>query len=481
MTQRILSELVPATTAGIVVDVAAVRGAATATSVGEAISTAAADATSKANAAQGAAEDYADGVVAAIPNATVDAKGLATAAQVSKLAGIAEGAQVNLAVGTTAGTVAAGDDSRLGTITATINGVATAVSGITASETASGVSVVAGALTIPSAQIIAAQTIPANTGTVTLWSRAVAAATDVRVEIDAVCYAGASEGVVGDRWNGTICCVAHRSGTGALAIDTQIASVPWALSEPLWDPEFDTSDNTLRLRLTSDASNDIVANLTIRVYEKSTSDAIAPAVHDLTWLRGQIEALFPIGLVAILDTRDANNVTTISGTNGKSLAATTATHFANGTLGTQTSAIDIPGEQASCLLGDMGVTITTIIVVASQAPLSAAAYQVLAGIGADGTLNALFQDNTETYLQLVAGGTIYIDNVATRTKPEDGGVHVYRLDLPGSASSIVRLGWASGGSAFAWNAPIGILLAFSTSPAADLSDLQTLATDFYAQ
>jgi hypothetical protein len=103
-----------------IVDVADVAGAMTASDVSDALS---------------AAESYADGAVgdavAGIPDATASAKGLATSTQIAKLDGIAAGAQVNLAVGTTAGTVAAGDDGRLGTLLATLpDGVTAAVSGV---------------------------------------------------------------------------------------------------------------------------------------------------------------------------------------------------------------------------------------------------------------------------------------------------------------------------------------------------------------
>jgi hypothetical protein len=110
-----------------IVDVADVAGAMTASDVSDALS---------------AAESYADGAVgdavAGIPDATASAKGLATSTQIAKLDGIAAGAQVNLAVGTTAGTVAAGDDGRLGTLLATVNGSPVAVSNIDTMQAGAG-------------------------------------------------------------------------------------------------------------------------------------------------------------------------------------------------------------------------------------------------------------------------------------------------------------------------------------------------------
>jgi hypothetical protein len=132
---RVTGTLTQVATGLPIVNVADVAGAAATGDVSRAISTAASDATEKANAAQSAAEGYADQAVGAIPTATASVAGLATATQISKLDGIAAGAQVNLAVGTTTGTVAAGNDSRFGTISTILpNGTSVAASSYGAVE-----------------------------------------------------------------------------------------------------------------------------------------------------------------------------------------------------------------------------------------------------------------------------------------------------------------------------------------------------------
>lgn len=103
-------------------------------------------------------------------------------------------------------------------------------------------------------------------GTLTLWSRAIGASIDIEVEVRAH-FSNAA----GERWIGTLACVAKRVGSGALVIVVQLARAPWILDDAAWAPVFEVSGNTLRLRMTADATAGITPRGEISYRETDTS------------------------------------------------------------------------------------------------------------------------------------------------------------------------------------------------------------------
>jgi hypothetical protein len=126
--------------------------------------------------------------------------------------------------------------------------------------------------------------ISGGSGTATLWSRPIAESTDIEVDVRASTFSTAS----GKRWTGTLTCTAKRAGAGALTITSQAASVPWILDDSLWSPIFDTSGDTLRFRITADATASIVPRGSITFREVSTSSD--PAIPALPAARAAVVA-----------------------------------------------------------------------------------------------------------------------------------------------------------------------------------------------
>jgi len=126
--------------------------------------------------------------------------------------------------------------------------------------------------------------ISGGSGTSTLWSRAIGESTDIEADVRASTFSTAS----GKRWTGTLTCTAKRTGAGALTITSQAASVPWILDDSLWSPVFDTSGNSLRFRITADATASIVPRGSVTFREVVTSSD--PAIPALPAARAAVVA-----------------------------------------------------------------------------------------------------------------------------------------------------------------------------------------------
>lgn len=106
-----------------------------------------------------------------------------------------------------------------------------------------------------------------NSGTGTLWSRAIAEGTIVEVEIRIQATNGTED------WLGYVTCLVKRATGGSVSILSQTHSSPWRLDDPTWAPVFDISSNALRLRVVSDATGTIVSRLQEKVRVQTIIDA----------------------------------------------------------------------------------------------------------------------------------------------------------------------------------------------------------------
>ncbi len=134
---------------------------------------------------------------------------------------------------------------------------------------------------VPDDGVLATQTIEDGGSATVLWSQDIPEATIVEVEAKLSLFSGEAAGVASKIANGTLVCVAHRHGSGTLAIDSQEAGVPWVLTDSDWDPVFDTSSNTLRLVVTPDASQLIDGTVAVSVKTTDTSGTQEPDITPL--------------------------------------------------------------------------------------------------------------------------------------------------------------------------------------------------------
>jgi hypothetical protein len=192
----------------------------------------------------------ASGAVSSIPDGTTLVRGMITTAMVTKLAGVEAGAIGPTAVGVIATNSASGAVSSIPDASPAARGMMTTLQASAAGTIAA----------------VSSTPIPALSGSSTLWSTAVAASTDVTVaaRLDCSAYSG-------DRCSGTLHCVARRVGSGALSVISQAFGAAVELTDPNWDPRFDTDSNTLRLRLTADDSYAISPRGLVQVFTSDTS------------------------------------------------------------------------------------------------------------------------------------------------------------------------------------------------------------------
>jgi hypothetical protein len=135
-----------------------------------------------------------------------------------------------------------------------------------------------------------------GTGTATLWSMPIDTAIAATIEIAATAYGGVVAGVTTKRWIGTLGCLASREGAGALLLESPTAGAPWKLSDPLWNPVFDTAGNTVRFRLTADTNLDVRCKFTVSIKGESTADSLPQIIPPLDVARAAVLADNPTAL-----------------------------------------------------------------------------------------------------------------------------------------------------------------------------------------
>jgi hypothetical protein len=297
----------------------------------------------------------------------------------------------------------------------------------------------------------------------TIHTIAVAASRDISVIADL--RLSADDGSAGKRCNGSVVCTAKRYGSGALAITSQSAALPWVCDDPLWLPQFVTSSNNLLLQVTPDVSSTIQVRGRVRYELTDTSADVSPQAAAV--FAAAVESLFSTRLIDqfILPTASGSDVTGWTGaTSGKALANTVGTHFSLSTLGASarpavTSAVGLQAQ----LRGAMGAAVKCILVFAAAPSLPVATYSVLANTGATGDVtNILMVSTSQTVLS--ANNVIKVDGVTTNTVPAAGGVHLFQLDATGNTDTDFGLGFSN--NAFPWRAPVGCVVLLNAIPSA---------------
>lgn len=328
------------------------------------------------------------------------------------------------------------------------------------------------------------QTVGWGADAVTLLSWAVASATNVSVEVEMRCYSGSAAGVAADRCSGTIRCTAKRNGTGALSIDSQSTADSWYLSKAAWNPEFDTSGNTLRLRLTPDIATDIRCQLIATIAQDSTADAPAPATHTGQWLLTQVEAI--TGVDSAIDvypmpTGTGGVVTLWAGVNGHDLVDVDVTHYTLGTIGTGGKPALTSTSGHAGLRVDPGVAVKTMVAVVASPP-TVATYQVLSTLGASNNANDAIMVGTNQHSLVVnAGWTYYVDGVATTALPTAGGVHTIIAVNDSNTKTGVCVGWPYAGNEYDWRAAHAFHAVLSVAATSDMAlQLHSLLAAEYA-
>jgi len=120
----------------------------------------------------------------------------------------------------------------------------------------------------------------------TIHTIAVPASRDIDVTAELQC--SADDGSAGKRLRGSVVCTAKRYGSGALAITSQSAALPWACDDALWLPQFVPSSNDLLLQMTPDTTYTTQVRGRVRYEVTDTSGDEPPPEHTSDWLLAQI-------------------------------------------------------------------------------------------------------------------------------------------------------------------------------------------------
>jgi len=283
-----------------------------------------------------------------------------------------------------------------------------------------------------------------NSGTHTLWSKSISAATNVSVEATLAC--SADDGISGKELSGVLTCTAKRKGTGALAITSQAAAVPWLLDDLAWNPIFDIGGNDLRLRLTSDSLCIIKPRGSVRIELVDTSaDAPKPVVPLAT-------QLLALGFTHVW----LSDGISLSGSNvdhwlgsSASLAESTAYSMVNATLGGKGAVVTSGANESSLQATGLGTIKSVWVVATTSTALPYHGYKALAtNVSVSDHIMVAAQDTTNWYIS--TGWTHYKDGVATEALT--AGNHIYEANnslstvtdlIVGGRRDVANLNWGS--------------------------------------
>lgn len=316
---------------------------------------------------------------------------------------------------------------------------------------------------------------------VTLWQLAVAASSNVTVQ--ATLSASTDDGDTGGHLDGVLVCTAKRYKSGALAITSQSAALPWVLSDPSWLPQFVASGNNLLLQLTPDSEFTVqVRDSGVRYSAKDTSADVAPAAHDQTWFFGQVTALLGSKVIEQFATPTGSPVITgINGVNGHVMANAGAGNYTAGIIGTQgRPATTAPAAFGGCLrCADVGQPIKSVVSVCSVPTFpDATNYQVLMGTG--------LISNPTGKTMVESGGTAlfvndwshYVNNVSTHALPAAGSIVTIRADLAANTDQSFQCGYTT--ADFVWRGAVGYWLLLNAAMSAEeAAAFETLAHGYF--
>ena len=277
--------------------------------------------------------------------------------------------------------------------------------------------------------------INANTGTTTLDTIAIAAATDVQVYCEWDCYTTSTE-----RTKGGMVATFYRSGSGAAAELSNVVVAPWSETDATWAPTIQLSGNNVLLKLTSDTVYKI--NVRLRTWVKITdtsgatdplaaAEAVVAAIGPAMDLRSDIGVHDDTGAPGTCDlwTSQVGDITAAQGTDANNVPIST---LADGT----TPALVWNGAQGLDLAGTF------------SANTSHTCFVVLEPTGGAGVERYVWH-NQGFYIfgQLASGGTnpgIVVDGavwqVATSAQTTDLQALEYEADLVGMTAKIFRDG-----------------------------------------
>jgi hypothetical protein len=307
-------------------------------------------------------------------------------------------------------------------------------------------------------------TVLQGSGANTLWSLPIPAATIVLVAVDAVCYTGTVAGIATKEWVGTLVCVVSRAGSSAPVIVSQTACVPWALTDSRWNPVFDLSVNTLRLRMTSDTASDVICTLEVSTKSRVTSDSPGSVLTEWQLLLDGLQSDIPGKIVGFYAGPDytlesPGVVATVPGLVGSTLENSTAGRFALGTLGGYTTVTGGTLGVNKSLDSHTSVSFQSIWVVTEGHSGSGmdnfeelAAGQASGQLVRSGTTNNWIETNGETH---------YTDGVLSSAIPTSG-IHIFEGNTTSATVDKVRVGGHSA-AARVWARPWLIVMVLSAT------------------
>lgn len=342
--------------------------------------------------------------VLALPDATTLAHGWMAAADKTKLDGVEAGAQVNLPIGTTANTVAAGDDPRIPA------GIATRLS-----ETP----------------------IAAGSGTVVLWSHAIPESTVVGVIAKDLNFSANGTYVL----IGTLSGTAKRIGSGSLSV-TSAPGSPWELSAPAWNPRFAASGNTLQMLVDANASGgaDIVPRGTVLYNPRSTAEDPVPVATIQSTISGLIGAKIIEGWFASDSVLSGSDVSSVPGAyHSQGLTNETSGRFQIATVNGKAAwhTADYPLKRL--ISGTLSAAPVAFLVVAKMPTLPWPDYTYLIGLVGHATPGPLVGTSGASTLMTAWGATHYIDAVLTETVTS-GATHVIECLVPANTYQVIGIG-----------------------------------------
>jgi len=330
-----------------------------------------------------------------------------------------------------------------------------------------------------SANITAVALDPGGAAT-TIHTIAVPASRDIDVIAELQC--SADDGSAGKRLRGSVVCTAKRYGSGALAITSQSAALPWILDDALWLPQFVTSSNNLLLQVTPDTTYTTQVRGRVRYEVTDTSGDVEPSIHDEAWFFAQVAALLGSKIIDQFATpTGTTDVTGITGDNGLVMANADTGRYTVGTIGTQgRAATTAPSAVNACLrCAAVGQAVKSIVSVCAIPTFpDATNYQVLFGTGGvSSATNKTMVQNTQSIL-IASGWTNYVNNVQTSALPAAGSIATIRADLASNTDQTFQTGYAT--VPFVWRGPVGYWLILNdTMTSGEAESFEALAHGFF--